>query len=91
MKSKGFRGKLKLNKKTIANLANGNMNGVFGGIRTDGCPSWIKTDCTCETYCYIETNCPPEVCPPPPTPTYTEVPEAPECISIPFYCTGNCQ
>lgn len=47
MKTKEFKGKLKLNKNTIVMLDNGNMKAVYGGILTEDCPSWIKTDCTC--------------------------------------------
>jgi natural product precursor len=87
MKTKKFRGKLKLNKKTIAHLDNGNMKALYGGIRTDGCPSWIKTDCTCGTLCPEET-CPIELCPPPTQPIATEEP-VPECLTTPFYCILN--
>ena len=47
MKAKEFRGKLKLNKKTITNLDNAYMKAVHGGVLTNECPSWIRTECTC--------------------------------------------
>lgn len=58
MKTKRLSGKLKLGKKTITHLDNGNMKAAYGGIRTDDCPSWIKTDCYCDTV-------PIPACPPP--------------------------
>lgn len=55
MKTKQLSKKLKLNKKTVAHLDNGEMKVVFAGIRTEECPSWIKTHCTCTTV--VEPSC----------------------------------
>jgi hypothetical protein len=62
MKSKTFRKKLTLNKKTIADLNMGKMNKVYGGILE----SYNQTACTCEitggccTYgCPTENSCRP--------------------------------
>jgi hypothetical protein len=64
MKKKEFRGKLKLNKKTISNLNNGNMNAVYGGglpptFRpvTCCCPTTKPETCdTCDT-CTCDETC----------------------------------
>ena len=48
MKSKVFVKKLTLNKKTIANLKNGEMREVYGGIDmdlTDGCTLYSCVSC----------------------------------------------
>jgi hypothetical protein len=53
MKTKKFSNKLVLNKKTVANLKNGEMKEVQGGKSvpscpcpyTDFCPTWIFTIC----------------------------------------------
>lgn len=49
MKTKQLTKKLKLNKKTVAHLDNGEMKVIFTGIKTEECPSWIKTQCDCTT------------------------------------------
>ena len=50
MKTKKFSKKLSLNKKTIADLDNGKMKGVYGGVlqsvNTD-CASCFYTGCNC--------------------------------------------
>jgi hypothetical protein len=54
MKTKKLRKKLTLNKNTIANLINTDMQKVRGGFGTDGC-------CTMPTGC--QETCNPAVCP----------------------------
>jgi hypothetical protein len=54
MKTKKFGKRLGLNKKTIANLSNGQLGNVKGGIDTLNtdvtvCTCIIQTPCTCET------------------------------------------
>jgi hypothetical protein len=59
MKSKEFSKKLKLSKKTIAHLDNGEMKIVQGGVGTEQgpkCHSFVKTECCHPTALY--TNCP---------------------------------
>jgi hypothetical protein len=58
MKTKDFKKRLTLNKKTIANLNNGQLAQAKGGIQTISCDTCDTCE-TCET-CY--TYCPP--CPP---------------------------
>jgi hypothetical protein len=53
MKTKKFPFKLALNKKTIANLNPGEMNGVLGGWRTEECPGISTYDAV---YCICATN-----------------------------------
>ncbi|MCP4213366.1 MAG: hypothetical protein GY765_01860 [bacterium] len=43
MKVKAFKSKLTLNKKTIAHLSKGGMNGINGGV----CDCDCNCDCTC--------------------------------------------
>ncbi|MCP4213363.1 MAG: hypothetical protein GY765_01845 [bacterium] len=43
MKVKAFKSKLTLNKKTIAHLSKGGMNGINGGVCNCDC----NCDCTC--------------------------------------------
>lgn len=51
MKPKMFNKKLFLNKKTIANLVNGEMNGVYGGAKCDTFTT------TCNPCAFIESYC----------------------------------
>jgi hypothetical protein len=61
MKAKNFSKKLKLNKKTVANLNNGEMEAVHGGGGNSApwtnCPSCMITRCGCPT-----TSGPPGFC-----------------------------
>ena len=52
MKAKEFRGKLKLNKKTIANLGNGDMKAVHGGL-----PPTFKLSCCCGDTIALTCSC----------------------------------
>ena len=57
MKTKSFSKKLTLNKKTIANLRNDEMNGVHGGLRP-----CTRIDPTCERACLTDETCWPYSC-----------------------------
>jgi hypothetical protein len=66
MKMKTFLKKLVLNKKTIANLGNGDMSDVKGGGSKDLCTQGAVCTRDCESFPVIEcptiNNCPTDVC-----------------------------
>ena len=52
MKIKKFNKKLGLNKITVVNLNDSDMNNVFGGVATDGCvPSVDVSNCATNCLC----------------------------------------
>lgn len=52
MKSKNFNKKLVLNKETVFNLNNGEMNELRGGIIATRWPQWCETnEAACTEYC----------------------------------------
>lgn len=78
MRTKSFRKKLNLNKKTIANLGTDKMSRVNGGGEES--LSFIPNCYTCET-------CPTDTCP---TNTCDECQHSMDCQSDPDYITCRC-